>query len=373
MIAVTAAFAAALVNSHRVSTLGEVSIGPPYAGLLYTGLDIITGDIKIDRNAAIRRSCEATLVDRTGELTPTTAADLLSPLTGNEITLYRGIEYADGSVERVQLGVFGISDAEVSDTPQGVTIKLTGYDRARKVQRASLTDTFSIPSGTNYVTAIHDLIDAGVSGLTYSTSSTSYTTPNIVYGVGDDRWARAQELAAAIGFELYFDNVGVVQIQPILNPQSVPLSWTYDEGVSATVTQLNRKWSDADVYNHYIVLAEGTGVTTPARGEATDTDSSSPTYINGPYGDVVSIVSSPLVTTSGQATDMATSLLYKSLGSADSLTFDAIVNPAHLVGDAIRVNRARLGLATDYIIDSLTIPLEAATAMEAVARTRSAS
>ena len=371
MISVSAAFNAALVASHRIATLVEIWSPPTAsspAALLYSGPYVTDGNVKVDATNAIRRSGQLTVVDPTGTLTPATAGDILSPLAGNEAYIYRGITYPSGATELVLLGVIGLSDTTVTDEGAGLTIALSGYDRARRVQRAKLTDTYAISAGTNVVTAIQALVSSRVPGLTYAMVPTAYTTPGVIYQTGDDPWQRATELAASIGYELFFDNAGTCVCQPVPDPTTAAPVWTYSEGMHATIVKLARQFKDDDTYNDVIVTGEGTGVGVPVRAQVQDTNPASPTYVNGPYGDVVSVISSSLVTTTAQALAMAQATLTRSVGVAESLTFDAIVNPAHDVNDVITVNRARSWVASDYVIDALTIPLRADAALTAVAR-----
>lgn len=368
----TAAFDAAVVASHRLATRCDVFTGVTAAGagsLLYTGADITKGSVTVDVNNAIRRTCKLDFVDRTGALTPATASDLLSPLTGNELKLYRGITYPTGGAELIPLGVFGISKVDVNDTPAGVTIAIEGYDRARRVQRAALTDTYRIADGTNVATAIQALIASRVPGLTYAFTTTTVTTPGIVYKTGDDPWAKALALAASIGCDLYFDALGTCSLVPVPDPTTQPVSWTY-AGASTTVTKLSHGYVDVDTYNDFVVTGGGTGVATPVRAVAKDTNPQSPTYISGAYGDVVKVVSSNLITTAAQALTVATALLQRSIGVAERLTFDIIVNPAHDVGDVVRVTRGKVD--ANYVLDALTVPLDPSSAMVAVARRRNA-
>jgi hypothetical protein len=330
----------------------------------------VTGSVTVDVAAAIRRSCTVTLLDPTGALTVSNAGDILSPLTGNEVVLSRGITYPDGTNELVPLGVFGISAYEVTDDAQGLVIALSGFDRSRRIQRAAFTDTYSILAGTNVAIAIQALVSSRVPGLTYNFAPTATLTPGLVYNTGEDPLAKAVELAASIGCALFFDPQGVCTLAPITDPTTQPPSWVYDEGSNATVIKLARRFVDTATFNDVIVTGGGTGVGIPVRAQAQDTNPSSPTFVGGPYGDVVTVVNSPLVTTVAQAQTMASGILNRSIGTAESLSFEAIVNPAHDVGDVITVNRARSKVAANYVVDSLTVPLTAQTAMTATARRR---
>src|SRR5690349_16631455 len=144
MYSVSQGFKDALTRSHRVITKAEVL----RQGQAIQTLWINSGQVDIDATAAIRRKCKVTLADELGTLTPASAADLLTPF-GNELKLYRGIRFADGSEEYVPQGVFGMTTVDIEDDGPGVVINVEGYDRSKKVQRARFTGPVVIAAGTN--------------------------------------------------------------------------------------------------------------------------------------------------------------------------------------------------------------------------------
>jgi len=83
-------------------------------------------------------------------------------------------------------------------------------DQSRQVSRNTWQDVYYIAANTNYATAIQSIIDNRLPGLTYNFQSTPMKTPKIVLGtqLGNDPWQDAQDMATAIGFQLYFDAAG---------------------------------------------------------------------------------------------------------------------------------------------------------------------
>jgi hypothetical protein len=366
---VSAAFTAAIGDSHRLATRCEVTTS---AGAILDTLEILDGSVTIEAGASIRRRCEVTLTDPTGALTPAlgSSSSLIAPF-GNELVLYRGVTFTDATTELVPLGVFGISTVTAEDTPGGYLLKIVGYDRAMRVARALLSDSYTIAAGTDYATAIQTLITSRVSGLTFQLAPTTATTPLIVLDAGADAWKVAHDMAAAIGHSLYFDQAGVCVLEPVPDPATAPIAATYADG--STVLSLSRDTSNETTPNHIIVTGEATGLSTPVRGEAEDTDTSSPTYVSGNYGRVVEFVQSPLVTTNDQAADAANARLRASQGLAEQVTLDIIPNPSLDVGDVIQITRPRSGLNGErWTIQSLRIPLGVDQPMNLTARKRGA-
>lgn len=365
MYPTSAGFKTALIESHQIVTRAEVLDD----NLVVAILDIHDGQVVADANQAIRRRANVTLTDATGTMTPSDATSLLSPITGNELRLSRGISLA-ASDEFVPLGIFRISSCEIVDTPTGLKIQIDAYDRARRVSRAKYTDNLTIAAGVNYADAIHDVIDARVAGLNYSFTPTTYTTPLIVLEAGDDPWEKARAMAAALGCELFFDVAGTVVMRPVPDPATAPVEWVYAEGADATILSAQRRLVDEHTFNWAVVTGESSTATAPVRGESFDNDPSSPTYTGGSYGIVPIFEKSTLITTAPQASAAAAALLLNSLGATEDVSFNAIVNPAHEPGDVIEITRERAHIAARYVIDALTIPMRAEQSMSASTRRR---
>lgn len=78
------------------------------------------GSVSVDRGNAVRRSCSVTVADTT--LIPRTATDKLS-VYGARLRISRGIDYGNGTVEMVPLGVFRVDEVS-GDIDEGpVTIQ----------------------------------------------------------------------------------------------------------------------------------------------------------------------------------------------------------------------------------------------------------
>jgi len=370
MYAVSDAFRTALLDSHRIASRAEVLQG----GAVVRSLDVHAGGVEVDGTAAVRRRCSVELVDHTGALTPDQAGDVLTPY-GNELRLFRGVVYPDGAEELVPLGVFLITDVAVRDKPEGVTLAVEGYDRARRVEGARFTSTTIVPAGINYAVAIRDLLRARVPTLEFLpadatgwSQQTTRTTPQLVFQEQADPWRAARDMAESIGRVLYFDAAGRVVMPTEPSVSTSPVAWAYVEGEDATILGLDNRWTREGVYNHVIVTGETTSATVPVRGEAYDSDPNSPTYIGGPFGDVPYFFASPLITTAGQAVEAATGILRRVSGSTELVSFPAVVNPAHEAGDVVAIVRAKSAVSDLYLLDRFNVPLGPGETMTASAR-----
>jgi hypothetical protein len=365
MRTVTDRFLQTITGSYQLAITAILS-----TGAASYSIPIVDGSVTLDQRAATRGRCDLTIQpdDSTGlDLVPTTALSLLAPY-GNEITVGRGIEYADGTTEVVSLGVFRVESANVEDGPTGQTIRVTGMDRSAIVIDATFEEPYQVASGTNYATAISDVLTAGYPSIQTSFPTTDLTTPALIAQEGEDRWAFAQRMAQAIGHELYFNGNGTCVLVPTTTLSGGSSQADLVEGEGGVLLSLSRSWSRAGAFNKVIATGENTGEGAPVRGPASDDNPASPTYYGGAFGRVPRFYSSPLITTTDQATDAAASLLARELGTTQQISFGTLVNPALEPGDVVRITRLASAVDEYHVIDTLTIPLSPSGTMSGTTR-----
>lgn len=347
---VSAAFLEAVRHSHQIAVRVEILEN---GAVVRTVDSVIGGSVTLDATAKIRGRCDVAIVD--DDLIPSRPQDLLTPY-GNELRVWRGIRYPDGEEELVSVGVFGIRDVTVDRDGQ---IRVEGLDRAAKVAEARLEQVHVVPVGTDYVTAIRDLIVAGVPTTTFAFPPSSRTTPLLVFEEGDDRWERAVEMATSLGMSIYFDGDGVCTMRPEVTVESVPVFEMVD-GADGVLIDIGKEWSRENVYNRVIATGENSSLTEPVRAVATDNDPTSPTYYEGKYGRRPRFYSSQYIYTVEQAQDAADGMLARQAGLTQQVRFGAVVNPALEPGDVVAVRRHAIGVSLEaHVLDSLTIPLAA--------------
>lgn len=372
MYPVSAAFLAGLRRSHRAAFRADLYDG----GSLAATLDVLGGNVEVDGNAARRRRGRVGLADLTGTLTPADLTDLVAP-NGNEMRLFRGLAVEGGEVEWCPLGVFGIGEVKVVDSGAGVRLEVQGMDRSRKVSRNRWEQAYALPAGTNYGTAIQDVIESRLPGTTYSFVTTTRTTPLLVLGEEreNDPWKDATEMAQAIGCDLFFDPDGVCVLRPVPDETTAGVSFDYAEGVGGVLLGGERLLTDERTYNAVVVTGEGSGLDAPVREVVYDDDPASPTYVGSPpgssdFGLVPRFLTSALITTSAQALEAGQAVLRRSLGVVEDVRFSAVVNPAHEAGDVVRVRRRAMKVDARYVLESFTVPLDVSSALTATTKKR---
>lgn len=371
MYAVSSGFREALRGGHQKTFAAEVLVnGVPTT---HPTLNITGGQVDKDGNNAVRSKGRVTLVDRTGELTPESMADLITP-AGHELKLYRGIEVA-GVAENAPLGVFGMHVVDITSTAGGLQISLELYDRARRLEANRLISPYIIAAGTLYTDAIQALIASRFPGLTYNFAASPRTTPAMVLPEQGDPWKLAREMARSIGMELYFDGNGVCVLRPVPQATANAVQEIYSP-TEAKLLGVSKRFTREGIVNHVVAMGEGTTNAVAYRGEASDLDSASPTYVgNFGLGYIPQWFPSPFFTSDEQCKVAASAELRRKIGRAENVSVTALVNPAHEPGDVIQLEHVRswrrhVKTIVDAlaVIDTMTIPLTANGAMPMTAR-----
>lgn len=352
------ALANAVTGSYRLATRADVLFDRE---VIYQGVTITSGDVIYDRTAA--RLARATVNVADPLRVPVAPDDILTPF-GYELQLWRGVADPSGD-DMASLGVFPIQSSSVD----GVSFlsNISTEDRSRLVSDARFEDDYQIAAGTNYATAIEDLIDDGVSDLEYLFPSTTYTTPTLTFAAQSDRWEAAQQMAKAIGNELLFDGFGRVVMRP--EP-------TFDDEAVATVAEgsnllgMTVALDRSTAYNRVIAAGRNASNDDQYRGVATDDDPESPTYYDGPFGRKPRFFYSEFIASDAQAESAAAAILAANLGVAYSVDFSMLPDPRLECSDVVLMQRSALGVDAFHIIDSLSIGLAADAPMHGLTRTR---
>lgn len=342
-----------------------------------TVFQVVDGSITVDSTADIQRRVDnLVLVDLTGELVPTAVTDLFSPVSGNELRVYTGLEVPGyGSIVLPQ-GVFVLEGAQVEDTAEGLTVTLSAYDRAHRISWQELEAPALIPPSsppsTTAITAAQGILAGGQWGIPVRNNAPlAYILPGFAdpqHGIpetklpdGTNPWKAALDILASIGWTMFFDVNGAVQMRPIPDPNASGLSvnWTYAEGETATILGLARGFSNEPIFNVQIVTGSNTAAGFPARGIAEDTDRASPTWIGGPFQRKPEFTTMQMLTTDAQAAAAALGRLNSRKGVQETMEVEVVPNPAHEAFDIISIVRAKSKVNSSYIVDKFNLALGA--------------
>lgn len=356
MYPTSAAYKAAIKTDHIV--IAKAEVWSTDRKLLT--LEIDTGRVSVSTNNAIRRTCEIhlTTTRETTNLVPDNGFDYLAPF-GNQLRLYRGIQYTNGTQEYVPLGVFVITDVKVTDTNDGVSMVINGEDKSIIVSRNKWTSSYQMVNGTLEASLLA-LLQNRYPDIETDFPTTNITINQIILGADTalDPWKDAVYIASLVGYDLYFDVKGVCTMRQFPTLDAASVVATFEEDNGTTITSLDRTISTKETYNGVIYTVEGSGVTTPIRVEVWDEDTTSPTYRYGVFGSVPTFITTSLIGTSADAIKAASLLLNTYIGRQEEIDFKSIVDPSLDVNDVIYIHSNGAKVDRTVIIDSMDIPLE---------------
>lgn len=333
-------------------------------------LDIDSGSVKVSVSSAVRRTCEVRLItDRTtANLVPDNGFDTLAPF-GNELKLYRGVQFADGTTEYVPLGVFVMTQVSIQDSNDGVSISINGEDRSIIISRNKWTEPYQMVQGT-LEASLTALLQDRWADIQTSFPTTNVTVQQVIFGAdnNNDAWKDAVGLAELVGYDLFFDVDGVCTMKQFPSLDSSVVVATYQEDENTIITSLDRSMSTKETYNGVIYTIEGSQVTTPVRVEVWDEDTTSPTYRYGVFGEAPTFITTGVLATEAEAIKAATALLNTYIGAQEEISWNSLVDPTLDVNDVVYIHTYGAKVDRLVIIDSLTIPLNPQSGLSAQAR-----
>ena len=335
-------------------------------------LELAEGSVTFDANAASLAQCSLTLAPDPA-MVPSVPADALSPY-GAEVAVRRGIRYIDGTTELVPLGRFRIDEVTGADSGGQLPITISAIDRSQILIDAVFEDAGQTPQGTDIITEIQRIASEGWGSVAFTdawTTAPTATTPLLSWAAGDDRWDYMRGLAEAVGAVIYFDGNGELAIRT--DPTgALTAVYTVAEGEGGMLVEATKTWGRADAVNRVVVTGANSSNDLPVIGERRDENPLSPTHYGGPFGKVTFAYSSDYITTDDQAGDVAATILGLKLGTSQTVSMQALANPALEVLDVIRVTRERIGVDELHIIDRIELSLTGLTGPTMQCATRAA-
>lgn len=346
---------------------------------LFRDIPIISGSITVDGTAAQRRSGSLVLAD-------TSIIGVSSQFLpyGFEIGVRMGVQFPDGDIEYVQLGVFQITDVNFNEA-SGSLPTLTLADRSHWFAEAASKTGVVDFSGQQTTAAIKSLLQMGVfttitqsyakidpqvmapNQLGYFPDLTNLTDIKIPGGTpmdGGSFWDDIQTLASSLGAECFFDadgaNVILQKVPDITGDNTVAdADLVVDAGATGTLIDDAKGLSRIGAYNAVQMTgalpANAASTATPPTVFVFDSDPTSTTFYdtsgsgsNAGFGRVVLQATSGTITDIPSLTAAATVLLKKGLGLTKTLSVSMLPNPALDVGDIINV--VHLDASTDLAL-----------------------
>lgn len=351
---VSAKWAPALTTDHGLSVKVNVLYG---GSVIAEDVAFTDGSVSVDRGSETRRALSLTIANPSEW--PVDPTDKYA-VYGQQIYVESGLVYLDGSVERVPVGTFVITNISGNIHTGPLTITGAGLEI---LLRRSLWDTAQ--STTGYVSGaafIDDVIADTIPGASFVNESTNGATSiaSKTWDRNSDKWAALSEVAASVGAELFCDANGTFRLVDIPDPEDVSILpvWDVSAGESGVMVSAVMSLTADGVYNRVVASGENAEENKPpVSAEALITDTADPLYYGGPFGKVTKAYSSSLITSTTQAQATANAMLRQARGPNRSVTLEAVPNAALEGGDRIRVVYGEAHLPEIHIVDSFSIPL----------------
>ena len=313
-------------------------------------------------------------------LIPQTIGDLLHPLSGNEIRIFQGYAWSDGTSEVVPCGVYRISKPTITDDDTKTEIVITLNDRASEVSRRSWVSPYVISGAPTIDQAILAGMESIWPGLTYNLEPSTNTIDDITFGTqgygatantsAQDPMADFIGLCTPFNMELFFDESGIVVLRTIPVPTTVAVGLVFQEGVTCTMAEAAREFDETMAYNGVVATSTAPGVEFPVQETAWITDPDNPFNPDNYGAEVPYFYSSPYIITDADAIAAAMSQLQIIMTAYDLVSFSAVMNASLKCGDGVRIIRARLGLDNAYCVTQTSFSSDVTQAMQVTLRSQ---
>lgn len=343
------------VSDRFLATLAEDHVPITEVVLLRTDgsaerLDHEGGSVAVDWSSQCRRTCSVSATDLA--LIPRTPlSEILT--NGARLRISRGVRYSDGSQELVPLGVFRID--EIGGDVDAGPVSVSG----KSLECVVADDKFTAPyraTGTA-VTAISALILRSLPDAAVVSAVVDAAIGPRTWDVGDDPWSAAQEIAAVLGAQVYSDADGQFTIRELPDITTATPVWTIAAGEGGVYVSAARGTSADGVFNGVHARGESSETgSAPVSSLVVDSDPTSPTYWDGPFGHRPMFHSSSTLTTTGACTQAATVLLRSARAPNARADLSSLPNPALAPGDVLRVVYPD-GTRELHQVASFTVPL----------------
>ncbi|TDQ01238.1 DUF5047 domain-containing protein [Labedaea rhizosphaerae] len=349
-----------LTGSHSI-TVRATAYTAAYGAVT---MPVSSGSITCDATSQVRRTGTVGIADPVWW--PADPLAVLSPL-GSELAVEYGIVIPQVGTEWVPVIRGPITevrrDRPYSSGDAALTVSVA--DRSSTVAEARFEQPTQTHAGATNVAEITRLITAVLPGVTVI-DRTGSTQVAARLDIERERWADGIEvLTDAIGAETFADAIGNFVIRPTPTLAD-PVAWVIAAGADGVLVSKSDTQTRSLTYNEVVASGQRSDGTPPVYAIVADTDPTSPTYINGPFGRRPRFYTSPLLTTVTQCRTAAAGLLARTTGMQATVTLTAITNPALDAGDVIAVVQG--STRTLHIVDTVSIPLGVGEAQQITTR-----
>jgi hypothetical protein len=322
---------------------------------LYDGTELVQRDVKITTGGVTsnwkannRRNFTATVALNSWE-------DLPINVFSSRVKVYVGVETLPGIPRFLPQGSYRVD--QVARQKAGA-LDITGTSYEVYV----IQDRFWTPrtpsGGVSTINSIKTLVSESFPSAEFVVTATKDKVVEMTAPWERERWDAVTALAESINAEVYCDAEGKFVIADKVDfvKGSDPV-WKVNvgpDGVLVTETIANTR---DKVYNAVVAYGSTSEQDkAPVTGVVWDSDPTSKTWYDGPFGRVSRFYSNPGFTTVQQCEDAARNMLAESIAENREVNFTTVPNPALEVCDVIQLSMLD-GTIENHMITELNIPL----------------
>ena len=306
----------------------RVDIYNPDGTIWMSDVPVLDGNVTVDMNRPERRMAELTLDNEDGSF----RSDPSGFWYDKVIKIYRGVQDVDDNTQVYQLGEFMIDRISSPNFPK--IAKVTCRDYTKKLMKAKFAQATGFAVGSP--------LDQVIIGILFNAGVTRYNVPNtgipldreFYFEVGTERWQAISDLATAFGYEAYFDQAGIFNMRPFVDPTTAPVQFTFFTGAEGNLAKYELSTNDDRIFNHIVVTGTASDIL-PVYGVAENNEPGSPTNIER-LGRRTYPYDSKFIAEQEQAQELAETFLRLMALESYELEMDALVAPWLEAGVAVQ-------------------------------------
>ena len=327
-----------------------------------------SGSIEVDANSDIRRTCNLSLVAK--DIDENMISEGGELWLDKYIKIYQGIDNPRDNNKTVwwNMGIFLINNPNTVYSAADHTISFEGLDLMAKLtgrRNGQLPAVATlVPAGSKVADVVKKTITQLGGFYNYIIEDEGLEVP---YDIKMDMGATIYDLLAELrdlysNWEMFFDVDGVFHWQKIPNGEKEAVVVNFNE-IQPLIISDNVNIDFENVKNHIIVYGRLLDTGEQIMATASDTNAESPFCISK-VGQINYIVDDERIYSNELAKDRADYELYLHARLNDSISLEIVPIPwLNDVNIKIAYTNEKIGIEGEYLIQSLSIPLDIGSSM----------
>ena len=311
-------------------------------------VDVLRRGAKFSELRWLKDSAPDVLVDATGSIMGS---------LGGTFMHNPDIEYLSDELQPVleldgreyPLGVYRITTYSDTVSAQGHFLRLDAYDRSWMIQTIKTEGILHLAAGTNYLTAVQQLMTQAGIGLVIATpTAETLQTDREDWQEGTDYLTICNQLLGEINYKpVWFDGSGIGHLEPKATPNAANIRWRYSSTDIRLLAPVSRDMSqEQDIFdapNVFIAICSNPDLEAPlvARAENNSPSSSISIFKRGQR--ITQVVKVDNIASQEALQAYVDDLCFQSQLGTRTITFYGLPEGGHGVGDVLSIDAPEFG------------------------------